>query len=166
MPPASLASQSFFQITELLYATVELCSWPSLTSLSNVDRHTRSAVRLYIRKRVKFFLTKFMPATSLVPFFKILRLGGGSIAGGVVRCIMSVHYPELYLVTPSQLDILLSSLADRKSIGDFFLNQGYTLTRSGNCSRPFAVGCRYNELYTSVRLSIQQVISEYSEPAG
>lgn len=146
------ATHNFFQINELLSTVIELCSWPTLTSLSNVDQRTRETVRHYLRRRISFFLSKFMPPTSLIPFFRILRLGGGSIAGGIVRCIMSVHCPQLYVITPSQLDILLSSLADRNSLGQFFQNLGYTLTRSGFCSRPFAAGCRYNELYTSVRL--------------
>lgn len=144
------ASHTFFQITELLLAVVELCSWPSITSLLNVDQRARSIVRQYIRKRVVFFLTQFMPPSSHVLFFRHLRIASGSIAGGVVRCIMSVHCPQLYSVNPSQLDIILSSLADRKTLGDFFLSHGYTLTRSGLCSRTFATGCRYNELYTSV----------------
>lgn len=151
-PVPSRAAQSFFQITELLYATIELCSWPSITLLLNVDQRTRSIARQYIRKRVIFFLSKFIPPTSFSPFFRGLSLGGGSIAGGVVRCIMSVHLPQLYDINPSQMDIILSSLADRNTLGDFFVSHGYNLTRSGLCSRPFAAGCRYNELYTSVTL--------------
>ncbi len=91
------------------------------------------------------------PSGNIVQFFKVLRMSGGAVAGGVVRCVMSVHLPYLYQMPPSQLDILLSSLADRNSMATFIRSQGYTYTRSGFCPRTFAVGCKYNELYTSVR---------------
>ena len=145
------AAHNFFVIPELLASVVELCSWPSLASLSNVDRQTRGIVREYIRRRVRFFISKFIPSGNIVQFFKVLRMSGGAIAGGVVRCVMSVHLPHLYQMPPSQLDILLSSWADHKSMADFIQSQGYTYTKSGFCSRTFAVGCKYNELYTSVR---------------
>ncbi len=130
---------------------IPFCPWQTIINLSNVDHRTRLIVQHIIFQRVLFFLGLFVPSSDISKLVQNIQTSRGAIVSGIARCIMTLDTPQLSTIFPSQLDILLPTVEPRSTWAAFFLDRGYTLKRSGQCSDHYASSCRYNEVFKSVR---------------
>lgn len=93
----------------LVLNILEYCSFTSLAALSRVNRALREIVLIDILKKpINRFVGLYIPDYMIVPFFELLASSKASMAGSVVRCIisneMAGHFKH---VDPVQLDIII-----------------------------------------------------------
>lgn len=133
----------------------------TLVSLNGVSRSLRKIVQYHIRRRTEYFVKLFIPKDYVVEFFDKLNSTRASLAGSLVRCIVTNEmYGHFKNVNPLRLHIIVPYSSPNAAAEDQQMSKWVRLLAT--CGyKAFAT---YNEISEVVRASCQQVM--YLKPVS
>lgn len=103
---------TFGQPFEVVDNILQHCPYATLIALSRVNCSLRPLIFRVIRSRLFYFAGLFMPIVMVPHFFELLERSKSSLAGSIVRCIVSSEmYPRYRVASPSQLNIIVPNSA-------------------------------------------------------
>jgi hypothetical protein len=158
IPTNRLPAHEVGGTSELLEQIIELCDWPTLTSLGCVSHHLRLLRQRVLRMRVLYFLSRFIPLSSITRFMELLDSTFTVVFGGIVRCIMSAGNATFYEIFPNQLHLAVPNSASCNAIEGwrrFFQGRGFLLTYDGESNSVY-------ETISSRTLTLTHQVYKYS----